>query len=205
VEDQDKVFISCSKHVCLCIWLFSFSLELVPSVSEKETCLWAKEFFVDPRIAFWFASDVLTNWMALDKGSSSPVTGYTPGYKSPPSYMPQYRSQSPLQTYNSGRSSPQSVNLRPEWNSPNRRQQFSPIRGRYQSLNFRNPRIAFWFASDVLTNWMALDKVTGFFSITFMAASFSLHSRRNASVAMSSKASSSHFSYPSSTNTYTVL
>ena len=51
--------------------------------------------------------------------------------------MPQYRSQSPLQTYNSGRSSPQSVNSRPEWNSPNRRQQFSPIRGGYQSLNFR--------------------------------------------------------------------
>ena len=41
-----------------------------------------------------------------------------------------------MQTYNSGRSSPQSVNLRPEWNSPNRRQQFSPTRGGYQSLNF---------------------------------------------------------------------
>jgi len=52
--------------------------------------------------------------------------------------MPQYCSQSPVQTYNSGRSSPQSVNLRPEWNSPNRRQQFSPIRGGYQSPNFRN-------------------------------------------------------------------
>jgi hypothetical protein len=51
--------------------------------------------------------------------------------------MPQYRSQSPAQTYNKGRSSPQSVNLRPEWNSPNRRQQFSPIRGGYQSPNFR--------------------------------------------------------------------
>ena len=71
------------------------------------------------------------------QSSSSPVTGYTPGYKSPPRYIPQYRSQSPVQTYNSGRSSQQSVNLSPEWNSPNRRQQFSPIRGGYQSPNFR--------------------------------------------------------------------
>ena len=70
--------------------------------------------------------------------SSSPVTGYTPGYKSPPRYIPQYRSQSPVQTYNSGRSAPQSVNLRPEWYSPNGRQQFSPNRGGYQSPNFRD-------------------------------------------------------------------
>lgn len=70
--------------------------------------------------------------------SSSPVTGYTPGYKSPPRYMPQYHSQSPVQTYNSGRSAPQSVNLRPEWYSPNGRQQFSPNRGGYQSPNFRD-------------------------------------------------------------------
>ena len=69
--------------------------------------------------------------------SSSPVTGYTPGYNSPPRYMPQYRSQSPVQTYNSGRSAPQSVNLRPEWHSPNGRQQFSPKRGGYQGPNFR--------------------------------------------------------------------
>lgn len=61
--------------------------------------------------------------------ASSPVTGYTPGYNSPQRYMPQYRSQSPVQTYNSGRSAPQSVNLRPEWHSPNGRQHFSPKRG----------------------------------------------------------------------------
>jgi hypothetical protein len=70
--------------------------------------------------------------------SSSPVTGYTPGYKSPPRYMPQYHSQSPVQTYIGGRSAPQSVNLRPEWYSPNGRQQFSPNRGGYQSPNFRD-------------------------------------------------------------------
>jgi len=52
--------------------------------------------------------------------------------------MPQYRSQSPVHTYNSGRSAPQSVNLRPEWYSPNGRQQFSPNRGGYQSPNFRD-------------------------------------------------------------------
>jgi hypothetical protein len=70
--------------------------------------------------------------------SSSPITGYTPEYKSPPCYMPQYRSQSPVQTYNSARSSPQSVNLRPEWNPPNQRQHFSPIWGGYQSPNFKD-------------------------------------------------------------------
>ena len=52
--------------------------------------------------------------------------------------MPQYRSQSPVQTYNSARSSPQSVNLRPEWNPPNQRQHFSPIWGGYQSPNFKD-------------------------------------------------------------------
>ena len=52
--------------------------------------------------------------------------------------MPQYRSQSPVQTYNSGRSAPQSVNLRPEWYFPNGRQQFSPNRGGYESPNFRD-------------------------------------------------------------------
>jgi hypothetical protein len=70
--------------------------------------------------------------------SSSPVTGYTPGYKSPPRYMSQYHSQSPVQTYIGGRSAPQSVNMRPEWYSPNGRQPFSPNRGGYQSPNFRD-------------------------------------------------------------------
>jgi hypothetical protein len=69
---------------------------------------------------------------------SSPVTGYTPGHKIPPRYMLQYHSQSPVQTYNSGRSAPQSVNLRPEWHFLNGRQQFSPNRGGYESPNFRD-------------------------------------------------------------------
>jgi hypothetical protein len=70
--------------------------------------------------------------------SSSPVTGYTPVCYSRPRYMPRYHSQSPVHTYNSGRSAPHFANLRPEWYSPNGRQQFSPNKGGYQSPNFRD-------------------------------------------------------------------
>ena len=114
------------------------SKEKESSHMQRQTCL-EQEIKNVSSLVGKLSSSIEDNAMERKKErqrSLSPVAGYTPGYKSPPRYMPQYRSQSPAQTYNNVRSPPQSVNLRPDWNSPNRRQQFSPNRSDYQSPNF---------------------------------------------------------------------